>query len=119
MSTCADLRKFAMALEGVAEKPHFGMPSFRTNGKMFAESIPDNNEAILKLSKMHQEILFETRPQTFKPAIWGAIRWARLALDGVAANELKDLVREAYDEVAAKKRSAKQSPAPKRKRARA
>jgi len=109
VSTCADLRKLALALEGAEEKPHFGTPSFRVGGKMFVESIPDTNEAILKLSKLHQEILFETRPQTFKPAIWGAIRWSRIALSGVPVSELKDLVREAYDEVTvrAKKPRAK------------
>ncbi len=100
MSSCADIRKFALALDGVEEKPHFGTPSYRMNGKMFAEAIPDSNEAIFKLSKMHQEFLFDTRPDTFRPAIWGAIRWARIALTGVAARELKELVREAYDQVA-------------------
>ena len=123
MSTCADIRKIAMALDSVEEKPHFGTPSFRVNGKMFVESIPDTNEAIVKLSKMHQEVLFETRPQTFKPAIWGAIRWARLSLDGVPVSELKELLREAYDEVTvratpARKASGKRATAPKRKRAR-
>lgn len=108
-----------MALDGVEEKPHFGTPSYRVNGKMFAEAIPETNEAIFKLSKMHQEILFGTRPKTFKPAIWGAIRWARLALDGVPSRELKELVREAYDEVTVKKPSARRAAAPRRKRTRA
>ncbi|HEX4301350.1 MAG TPA: MmcQ/YjbR family DNA-binding protein [Rhizomicrobium sp.] len=118
MTPCGQIRKFALALDGVTEKSHFGTPSWRAaNGKMFAEANEDKNEAIFKLSKMHQEILFETRPKTFQPAIWGAIRWCRVALDGVSAGELKELVREAYDEVTikpARKPSAKRPAKPRR-----
>ncbi|HWD26640.1 MAG TPA: MmcQ/YjbR family DNA-binding protein [Rhizomicrobium sp.] len=108
MTTAAEIRKLALALAGVEEKSHFGTPSFRVNGKMFVEA--GETEGIFKLSKVHQEILFETRPQTFRPAIWGAIRWARIALRNVEAREIAELVREAYDEVTIKpmrKRDAK------------
>ncbi len=114
---CAPIRDAAMALEGVEEKSHFGTPSWRAGGKMFAEAKADGSSAIFKLPKLHQEILFETRPQTFTPAIWGAIRWCRVALDGVAAEELKDLLREAYDEVTRKpapKASGKRAAKPRR-----
>jgi predicted DNA-binding protein (MmcQ/YjbR family) len=117
MTRCAQVRQLAMALAGVEEKAHFGTPSWRVGGKMFAEARADGSTAIFKLSKMHQEILFETRPQTFTPAIWGAIRWCRIALDGVAADELKELVREAYDEVTRKpapKASARRTAKPRR-----
>ena len=113
MTRCTEIREAALALEGVEEKAHFGTPSWRVGGKMFAEASADGSTAILKLSKLHQEILFETRPQTFTPAIWGAIRWCRIALDGVAADELKELVREAYDEVV-RKPSAERAAKPRR-----
>ena len=100
MTTAAKIRKLALALDGVEEKSHFGTPSFRVNGKMFVEAGPE--EGIFKLSKVHQELLFETRPETFRPAVWGAIRWARIVLGNVDADEIEALVREAYDEVAAK-----------------
>jgi predicted DNA-binding protein (MmcQ/YjbR family) len=121
VSTGADVRKIALALDGVEEKPHFGTPSFRVNGKMFVSFSPDTNEAIFKLSKVHEEMLFETRPDVFKREIWGAIRRARVFLNGVPVSELKDLVREAYDEVTVRakpKASAKRAAAPQRKRAR-
>ena|ERR1700744_6371479 len=100
MTTAAAVRKLALALDGVEEKSHFGTPSFRVNGKMFVEA--GEPEGIFKLSKVHQEILFETRPETFRPAIWGAIRWARIVLENVDAQEIEALVREAYDEVTIK-----------------
>ena len=108
MTKTEQIRKLAMALPGVEEKSHFGTPSFRFEGRMFAEISEKKSEAILKLSKLHQEVLFDSRPDAFKPAIWGAIRWTRLFLDHVDVRELRELVREAYDEVAKpKKKPAK------------
>ena len=112
MAKSADVRKLALALEGVEEKGHFGSPSFRSNGRIFIQVGEESNEAIFKLSPVHQEILFETRPEAFKPEIWGAIRWTCVVLDRIAPDELKSLVREAYDQVAAK--PAKKKPSTKR-----
>lgn len=107
MTTAVQIRKLALALPGVEEKPHFGTPSFRFEGRMFVEISEKKNEAIFKLSKLHQEVLFDSRPDAFKPAIWGAIRWARLFLDHIDARELPELVREAYDEVAKQKKKTR------------
>ena len=117
MAKGADVRKLALALDGVEEKGHFGSPSFRANGRIFIQVGEESNEAIFKLSPVHQEILFETRPEAFKPEIWGAIRWTCIVLDHIAPDELKSLVREAYDQVAgkaAKKPSAKRAAKPRR-----
>ena len=115
MAKSADVRKLALALDGVEEKGHFGSPSFRANGRIFIQVGEESNEAIFKLSPVHQEILFETRPDAFKPEIWGAIRWTCIVLDRIAPDELKSLVREAYGQVApAKKSSAKRAAKPRR-----
>ncbi|MGN6149414.1 MAG: MmcQ/YjbR family DNA-binding protein [Rhizomicrobium sp.] len=104
-----EIRKLALALPGVEEQSHFGVPSFRFEGRIFVE-ISEKNEAIFKLPKLHQEVLFDSRPKAFKPAIWGAIRWARLFLDHIDARELPGLVREAYDEVTKpKKKTSRKS----------
>ncbi|HEY4942773.1 MAG TPA: MmcQ/YjbR family DNA-binding protein [Rhizomicrobium sp.] len=99
MAKAKDVRKIALALAGVEEKGHFGSPSFRAQGRIFAQTDEEANEAIFKLSPLHQEVLFETRPDAFRPEIWGAIRWTRVLLDGIAGDELQALVREAYDQV--------------------
>ena len=101
-ATDADLRKFALALPDVEEKSHFGTPDFRHHGHIFAQMSDKKNEAILKLLPSHQEMLFEASPQAFKPEIWGKIRWTRAILSKISAEDLKPLVREAYDRVAAK-----------------
>jgi len=96
----AELRKFALALPGVEEKSHFGTPDFRYDGHIFAQMSDKKNEAILKLLPAHQEMLFEASSQAFKPEIWGKIRWTRAILSKISAEDLKALVREAYDRVA-------------------
>ena len=96
-----------MALPGVEEKLHFGSPSFRRDGRIFIQISDKKNEAIFKLSPAHQEILFETRPNAFRAEVWGSIRWARLMLDAIEAEDLPELVREAYDQAAAKSRKRK------------
>jgi hypothetical protein len=106
-ATDADLRKFALALPGVEEKSHFGTPDFRYDGHIFAQMSDKKNEVILKLLPDHQEMLFEASPQAFRPEIWGKIRWTRAILSKISAEDLKPLVREAYDRVAAKPVKAK------------
>ncbi len=100
MTTTKQLCALALALPGVEEKDHFGSPSFRRNGRIFAQTSTDANQAILKLSPVHQEFLFESRGDAFKPEVWGSIRWTRVYLNGVEMLELRQLVQEAYEQVA-------------------
>lgn len=100
MTTTKRLRALALALPGVEEKDHFGSPSFRRNGRIFAQTSTSANQAVLKLSSTHQEFLFEVRADTFKPEVWGSIRWTRVNLNGVEMLELRQLVQEAYEQVA-------------------
>jgi hypothetical protein len=58
---------------------------------------------VLKLSKPHQELLFEARPETFEPFRFGPSVWAYVELDDLDAQELADLVREAWTQVVPKK----------------
>jgi predicted DNA-binding protein (MmcQ/YjbR family) len=99
MTTVKQLCALALALPGVEQKDHFGSPSFRRNGRIFAQTHTDTNQAILKLSPAYQEILFEARADTFKPEVWGRIRWTRADLKGVAMLELRQLVQKAYEQV--------------------
>jgi len=106
MSTTKDLAALACALPGVEVKDHFGSPSFRRNGRIFAQAVVDANQAILKLSPAHQEFLFEARADTFKPEVWGSIRWTRVDLKSVEKPELRQLVQEAYEQVAKPRKSS-------------
>ncbi|HEY5338825.1 MAG TPA: MmcQ/YjbR family DNA-binding protein [Rhizomicrobium sp.] len=104
----ADIRKLALALPGVEEKDHFGSPSFRFGGRIFIQINDKKREAIFKLSPLHQEILFEERPDAFRAEVWGNIRWTRVMLKHVSPAEIRPLIQEAYDQVAAAKAKKKE-----------
>jgi hypothetical protein len=58
---------------------------------------------VLKLSKPHQELLFEVRPDTFAAFRFGPSVWAYVEVDQLDAQELEALVREAWSQVVPKK----------------
>ena len=102
------LRQIAIALPQVEERDHFGTPSWRIDGKIFAQMAQAQtaNTAILKLPRARQDILFEVRPETFTPAVWGRLVWCTINLDRIETGELAALVRSAWLEVAPKRLAA-------------
>jgi hypothetical protein len=58
---------------------------------------------VLKLEKPHQELLFEARPDAFAPFRFGPNCWAYVEIDQIDAQELADLIREAWSQVVPKK----------------
>ena len=57
----------------------------------------------MKLDKAHQELLFEARPEIFRPMIAGAMRWSWVEIEALDAGEAADLVLEAWTQVVTKK----------------
>jgi hypothetical protein len=101
MAMSEDLRRVALAQPEAVEVDHFGRPSYRVNGKIFAQE-SDGGRAILKLPKDRQTLLFEVRPEVFAPAVWGRIVWAYVRLEAVEAAELAELVEASWRLVAPK-----------------
>jgi hypothetical protein len=102
MSDTDSLRRIALNLPEAYEQDHFGGPSFRVAKKIFASCSPEKNRATLKLDRDQQMILFEVRPETFSPAIWGALVWTHVELDRIEDDELEDLLKRAWGQVAPK-----------------
>jgi hypothetical protein len=57
----------------------------------------------MKLDRHHQELLFEVRPEVFKPMVVGAMRWSWVAIGALDADEIAELVREAWTQIVPKK----------------
>ncbi len=102
MSNTDSLRRIALSLPEAYEQDHFGGPSFRVAKKIFASCSPEKNRATLKLERDQQMILFEVRPETFSPAVWGALVWTYVQLDRIEDDELEDLLKRAWRQVAPK-----------------
>jgi hypothetical protein len=96
MSTCNDVRRFALALDGVSEVDHWGRPAFRTKRRNFITLRPQEQKAMFHIPEEHQELLFEMRPEAFEPLHWGKITRCLVSLGQVPAPELEKLVREAW-----------------------
>jgi hypothetical protein len=57
----------------------------------------------MKLDKGRQELLFEARPDVFSPMVAGALRWSWVEIATLDADEVVNLVLEAWTQVVPKK----------------
>src|SRR5215472_2033512 len=95
MATAADVRKTAMALEGVAEVDHFGRPSYRTKKRIFAVMRPDG--LYIDLPDERKEFLFEADPKVFVKYMWGKRANVIVQIDKIGKKELEALIREGWE----------------------
>lgn len=95
MPTPADVKKIALALEGVEEVDHFGRPSYRTKKRIFAVMRPDG--LFLHFPDERKEFLFEADPKTFVKYMWGKRSNVIVQIDRVSKIELAALIREAWE----------------------
>src|SRR5215469_17422903 len=95
MATAAEIRKTALALEGVIELDHFGRPSFRTKKRIFAVIRPDG--LFLHLPDERKEFLFEADPRAFVKYMWGKTANVIVQPERISKKELAALIREAWE----------------------
>lgn len=94
MPTSNDIRKIALALEGVSEIDHWGRPAFRTSARIFAVIRPDG--LYLHLPDERKEFLFEADPKTFVKYMWGKTANVIVQTEKISRRELTALIGEAY-----------------------
>jgi hypothetical protein len=95
MTAASDIRKIALALDGVTEIDHWGRPAFRTKKRIFAVIRPDG--LYLNLPDERKEFLFEADPKTFVKYMWGKTANVIVQLERVSKTELNALIREAWE----------------------
>jgi len=122
MPNATDVRKIALALDGVREVDHFGRPSYRTKKRIFAVMRPDG--LYVDLPEERKDFLFEADPKTFVKYMWGKRANVIVQIAEISKRELEALIREAWTKnlpppPKAKKASAQGPAAPSRKRPRA
>jgi hypothetical protein len=98
-----EFRALALALPEAIEEPHFDRPSFRVRKRIFATLRPAERLAVLKLSRTAQEALVASAPQTYALTPWAHQGWTSVDLRRADAAELRELVAEAWAEVAPKR----------------
>ena len=95
MATADDIRKIALALDGVTEIDHWNRPAFRTAKRIFAVIRPDG--LYLNLPDERKEFLFAADPITFVKYMWGKRPNVIVQQARVSKKELAALIREAYE----------------------
>jgi hypothetical protein len=100
-------KKLALALPGAEERDHFGSPSFRVNGKIFAQLSAQEQEpkrAVVKLAPADQAALILLDPATFASIPqWGRHGWTYAKLESIDATLFNDVLRKSWRQVAPKK----------------
>jgi hypothetical protein len=94
MPTSADVRKCALALDGVREIDHWGRPAYRTPKRIFAVMRPDG--LFLHLPEERKQFLFEAAPEVFVKFMWGKTANVIVQIAKLSRKELQALIREAW-----------------------
>jgi hypothetical protein len=94
MATAADVRKTALALDGVSEIDHWGRPGYRTSKRIFAIMRPDG--LFLHLPEQRKQFLFEAAPDVFVKFMWGKTANVIVQIAKLSSKELEALMREAW-----------------------
>ncbi len=104
--TYADVQRIVVELPGAEEVfvAEWGHPTFRVRGKMFAAGSPDSPTMSVKASKEEQAALVAQRPEAFAVAAYvGRYGWVQVTLSNVDADELRELIVEAWRRTAPKR----------------
>jgi hypothetical protein len=94
MATAADVRRAALALDGVSEIDHWGRPAFRTKKRIFAVMRPDG--LFLHLPEERKQFLFAAAPEVFVKFMWGKTANVIVRIARVSKKELQGLICEAW-----------------------
>jgi hypothetical protein len=103
MITPAALRKLALSLPGAEEHPHWGNPSFRVRGKIFATMNEAERRATLKMSVEERETIAAAAPEVFEVLAWGNQGWTRVDLRRVDRVLIEELLTSAWRRLAPKR----------------
>lgn len=98
-------RRLAMALPEVVERPHWDMPSFRVNTKIFATIHEDKGLGMVKLTPDQQEEWEEREPSVITPVPggWGRGGATFIDLRAASAATVRATLRTAWGNVAPKR----------------
>jgi hypothetical protein len=100
-----DLRRMALDLPAVEEKVAWEVDiTFRVRDKIFAIMGPDGEQASIKATLEVQQALVASEPETFSVSHYtGRFGWTTVRLAGVDADELCELIEDAWRRTAPKR----------------
>jgi hypothetical protein len=102
--TGQQLRALALALPGVEERETWGHPTFRVRDKLFVGMAADGSTSTVRATRDEQAALVSSRPDVFAVADYvGRYGWVQVQLAHIDADEMEELVVEAWRRTAPKR----------------
>jgi hypothetical protein len=101
----SDFRALALALPSATEQDHFGSPSFRVSGKIFAQLSPDRGTAVVNIPLAQQWLIDSYIGARASAGRWGESGWTEFAWADLPTDLVADLLKQSWDAVAPASRS--------------
>jgi hypothetical protein len=99
------VRKIALRLPDAAEQDHFGNPSFRVRGRIFA-TVPDGTHLNVMIDPFDVDAAVRAEPESCAELLWGKeLRGVRVSLPNAAPAMVEELLRVAWRRKAPKRLS--------------
>lgn len=97
MARAADLRRFALSLEGTSEAPHFDRAAFKVK-RIYVTLAGDGKTANFKFAPDEQALKCTVLPKAFRPVEggWGRQGWTTATLAELNAADLRDALQMAW-----------------------
>ena len=107
----AELRKIALSLADVEEKPHFDRAAFRTPARIFATLGAKGKDCNVRLPPEVQQMLVDSKPEVFTRlnGAWGAGGWTRMEVAEVDAATCREVLKEAHAHAAPKQKKPRKT----------
>jgi hypothetical protein len=87
-----DVRAMALGLAEAAEEDHFGKPSFRVRGRIFA-TLPDGEHLNVMVGPLDVDGAVEEHPAACRPLLWGKqVRGVRVNLRAAEPEMVRELL---------------------------
>jgi hypothetical protein len=101
--TFADVRRFSLTLPGVEESTSYGTPAFKVKGKIVARFHQDGESIVVPVEIADREVLMAEQPETFYITDhYLNYPWMLVRLATIRADQLPDLLRQAWRRAAPK-----------------
>ena len=101
------VRKLALTLDHVEERPSYGTPGFRVNGVLFLRLHQDGESLVVRMGFDEREAMMAEAPETFYITDhYLKYEWVLVRMAHVRADALRDLLRMAWKSAVKARRKA-------------
>ena len=97
------VRQLALALPGAEESTSYGTPAFKVKGKLFVRFHQDGESLVVSADFADRELLLAEQPETFYITDhYLSYPWVLVRLSTMRADQISDVLRQAWRRVAPK-----------------